>query len=290
MRILNVYLLIALIELAFIATLAFLSRNKYGSIIKEHGELFQFSFMASGSLFIIDKLRVMERFSTRVTNIHHKIIFLFGSKNGFIYTKLFIAQLISAVLLFLLVFTILAAINNDSVILTYGVIISVTIPFYLVKDLERKIQKKQRQMIIELPEFLNKVTLLVSAGETIKKAIIRSVEQKNNPEKSYLYKELLYSVNQLHNNYPFQNVLEELSKRCGLQEVSLLTTTILLNYRRGGDEFVIALNSLSLELWERRKAMARILGEQASSKLVFPMVLIFLVVMAVIATPALMLF
>jgi len=75
-----------------------------------------------------------------------------------------------------------------------------------------------------------------------------------------------------------------------MQEVSIFATTVLLNYRRGGTDFVTALNRLSQELWQKRISLSRTLGEQASSKLVFPMVLIFIVVLIIIATPAIMLF
>jgi tight adherence protein C len=63
---------------------------------------------------------------------------------------------------------------------------------------------------------------------------------------------------------------------------------VLLNYRRGGDDFVVALRELTRNLWEKRKALARTMGEEASSKLVFPMVITFGIVMVIVATPAIL--
>jgi tight adherence protein C len=88
--------------------------------------------------------------------------------------------------------------------------------------------------------------------------------------------------------YSFQQAFENFSKRCAVQEVSIFTTTVLLNYRRGGADFVLSLRDLSRMLWEKRKAISRTHGEQASSKLVFPMVVIFLIVIVLVGTPALM--
>ncbi|GAF08207.1 type II/IV secretion system protein TadC [Paenibacillus pini JCM 16418] len=48
----------------------------------------------------------------------------------------------------------------------------------------------------------------------------------------------------------------------------------------------MALTDLSRVLWEKRKSITRTRGEQASSKLVFPMVVIFLVVVVLVGTPA----
>lgn len=264
--------------------------KKYRECVQEHGKAFQFSFMAPTSLFIIDRLKIMERFSHRVTLIHQKMISIHGSKVSYSYTRLFLAQVISAVLLIFWASILFAVINQDLLVFYYGIGLSILVPLFLFRELDKQLQKKRDEITLELPEFLNKITLLVNAGETVQKAIIRTVEQKKNPEKSYLYKELLQSVHELKNNVPFHQVLESLNKRCGTQEVSLFTTTVLLNFRRGGGEFVAALRMLTKELWEKRKAMSRTLGEQASSKLVFPMVLIFLVVLLIIAAPAFMLF
>lgn len=90
----------------------------------------------------------------------------------------------------------------------------------------------------------------------------------------------------LEGGYSFQQSFENFSKRCAVQEVSVFTTTVLLNFRRGGNDFVMALTDLSRVLWEKRKSITRTRGEQASSKLVFPMVVIFLVVVVLVGTPA----
>lgn len=283
-------LIFTIMQLMFILALFLLARAKYKILIQDYGVTFQFNFMAPSTLYLIDKLSLIERFPKTITYIHHKIIKIYGTNNAAIYTKLFVSQLISAILIFLLFFSLLGLINKDLVFFYFGFIFVAIITILLIKDLDKKIRKKQEQIIIELPEFINKVTLLVNAGETIQQAIIRSVEQKKDHDKSYLYKELLYSTNQIRNNYPFNHVLDELSKRCSMQEISIFTTTVLLNYRRGGNDFVTALNRLSQELWQKRISLSRTLGEQASSKLVFPMVLIFIVVLIIIATPAIMLF
>jgi len=268
-----------------------LEKEQYNRrFIKLNENPFPLSFMAPISLYLLDKTRLMDRFPNQVAWIHHKIMALYGRNHGFAYTRLFIAQLLSFIIIvcFLTVFFLL--LSKDILLLYYGIILMIFVPVFLIKGLKKKFKKKQEQMIMELPVFVNKVALLINAGETVQQAIIRSMEQKQQKETSYLYQEIRQSVHEIKNNVPFQQVLEDLSRRCGLQEVSIFTTTVLLNYRRGGDRLVTALNLLSKELWEKRKAMSRTLGEQASAKLVFPMVLIFLIVLIIIAAPAIMMF
>jgi tight adherence protein C len=134
---------------------------------------------------------------------------------------------------------------------------------------------------------------LVDAGETVQKAIKQCVEQKKlitfTVETNPLYYELNQMVTALNNNRSFQHVMEEFNKRCNVQEISIFTTTVLLNYRRGGLEFVYALRELSRMIWDKRLALTKTLGEEASAKLVFPMVLIFFIVMIIVAAPAILL-
>ncbi|MOA03965.1 hypothetical protein D3C78_1234970 [compost metagenome] len=104
-----------------------------------------------------------------------------------------------------------------------------------------------------------------------------------------LYKEWSAAVSSLHNGQSFSTVIERFNRRCAVQEVSVFTTVLLLNYRRGGEHFALALRELSYSLWEKRKAIARSRGEEASSKLVFPLVGILLVLMVLVAAPAVLL-
>jgi tight adherence protein C len=105
---------------------------------------------------------------------------------------------------------------------------------------------------------------------------------------SPLCKELKLAVNELKVSVSFTKVMEDFSKRCAIHEISLFANAMLLNYRKGGSDFVFALSSLHHELWQKRKAISRTLGEEASSKLVFPMVLIFVIVMVIVGSPAIL--
>jgi tight adherence protein C len=83
--------------------------------------------------------------------------------------------------------------------------------------------------------------------------------------------------------------MEEFGRRCGVPEAQLFSAVLLVNIRRGGDMLVPALQDLARQLWEKRKAAARTLGEQASSRLTFPLAVIFLLIMVLTGAPALML-
>ncbi|WNR42254.1 type II secretion protein F [Paenibacillus roseipurpureus] len=231
----------------------------------------------------------MEKFPNFTSSIHHKITVLYGRNQISHGSKWFMAELLSASVISLFGMAILALVaGGDGTVIVFGVLLAIGMPLLMVRDLDVQIRKKHTRMILDLPEFLSTIVLLVNAGETVNRAWIRCVQAKPQLAESPLYKELILAVHELEMNTSFTKVLEDFNKRCALHEVSLFTSTLGLNYKRGGHDFVIALQSLSLELWQRRKSVSRTLGEEASSKLVFPMVLIFVVVMVIVAAPALL--
>jgi tight adherence protein C len=244
------------------------------------------------SIYMLERLRLMERFPLHVAKLHLKWVNYHGGNQSLENTKVFIAQIITYMWISLLMFTFLG-LALDSTFYSCGVCFTLMIPVGIIQDLNRKLKYKKRLMLIELTEFLNKLTLLVDAGETVQKAIKQCVEQKKQHaitvETSPLYYELSLMVTALNNNRSFQHVMEEFNKRCNVQEISIFTTTVLLNYRRGGLEFVFALRELSRMVWDKRLALTKTLGEEASAKLVFPMVLIFFIVMIIVAAPAILL-
>lgn len=266
-----------------------IGKRTYGAQLQASGYPFRLKLLLPYSCFLLDKFQVLERFPEFTSKIHHKCMTLYGRSMSSQGSKWFIAELVSAGTLCLFIVTFLAILaGGDSSLLGFGVVVTFGTPMLMVRDLDAKIRKKQQSMILELPEFLSTIVLLVNAGETVNRAWIRCVQAKPHMADSPLFKELLVAVHELEMNTSFSKVLEDFSKRCALHEVSLFTSTLGLNYKRGGNDFVIALQALSLELWQRRKSVSRTLGEEASSKLVFPMVLIFVVVMVIVAAPALL--
>lgn len=284
-------LVLLIIFLVLISLLA--SRNpEYKELVLNFGDDLQLGFMAPASLYLIDKCGIYRRFSKAVQKIHEKIIKIYGSKEGWQKTQLFMAQALSAALLILVLFTFLSVMAEaDVTLFIFGIILSILTVLILFKDLDRKIVKREHEMLIELPEYLNKIIMLVGAGETVVNSIIKSAEPKIEIDevKNPLYKELKLAINELKMNRSFEETMEDFSRRCALPEVSIFTTTILLNHRKGGSDFTSSLRELSRELWDKRKAIAKIQGEEASSKMVFPMVFVFLIILVIIATPAMML-
>lgn len=237
------------------------------------------------------RVRLAERLASGRWNVYQKMIALHGEDTDMRHTKRFAADLVSALLLCVAGGVVCGiAAEGDLYVMASLAGLAVFMPFLQMKRLDGKIAAKRRQLVFELPELLNKLTLLVNAGETVQGALMRCADAYTEKgQSSPLAVEIVTLANRLRNNESFPVAMDRFSKRCLVAEVSVFTTTVLMNYRRGGDTLVMSLLALNRELWEKRKAMTRVRGEEASSKLIFPMLLILLAVMAIVAAPAIML-
>ncbi|TMV50261.1 type II secretion protein F [Paenibacillus mesophilus] len=248
-------------------------------------------YMSPLSSKVAEKTKLTERLASGRWNVYQKMIALHGEDADMRHTKRFSADMVSVAALCLIGLMLCGfATRGDMYVIIALLALAGLSPFLMVKRLERQIADKKRKLVMELPELLNKLTLLINAGETVQGAIMRCADMYvSNPDKGPLAAEFIMLANRLRNNESFPIAMEKLSKRCLVAEVSVFTTTVLMNYRRGGELFVMSLRSLNRDLWEKRKAMTRILGEEASAKLIFPMLLILFAVMIVVAAPAVML-
>jgi tight adherence protein C len=290
--------IVLFVEIILVVLVALLgARNRsYREFVKTYGETFQLTFLAPAGLYLMDAAKIETRLGPVLQQVHEKIIRLYGITRAMDYTRMFLAQAIAAILLMPVVVSVIVVMADGGLAgIAAGLLVGPVAAYGLYMDLDKKIKQREQAIVMELPEFLNKIILLVNAGETVQEAMLRAVESKAlraEQEKEAvlnpLYVELQQVVNEMRNNRSFAEALQDLSKRCAVHEVSVLVTTMLLNYRKGGGDFVVSLRELARELWDKRIAVARILGEEASSKMVFPMVIILIVVMIIVGAPATM--
>lgn len=179
------------------------------------------------------------------------------------------------------------ALNGDAALSWIGLFIAILLPAVKIRRLFTLEKRRTIQIRLELPIVLSKIILLLNAGETLQRSM-RTAAMPTGKQRHPLYREFIVLFVQLENRMSFPQALEQFNRRCAVQEVSLFANALLMNYRRGGDELADALRMLSGQLWSERKTLARILGEEASSKLVIPMAVIFFIVIVLVAAPAMM--
>jgi len=165
------------------------------------------------------------------------------------------------------------------------IFVAVIIGIFVISDREMINKAKKRRKIIgdELPAFLSKLAILTDAGITIKSAIeIITVKMKEGE----LKKQLIILTRDFKCGTGDAVGFELFASRCRTKGTSSFATLVVQNLRKGGKEFSSILRIYVKTSWERKKSEAKIAGEERSMKLMFPTMLIFIGLMILMATPA----
>lgn len=189
---------------------------------------------------------------------------------------------------FCLVFTTFVGtqVQPDAAYAVFGLVIAGAVFIAVDKQLERRVKERRRDIQIDFPEFLNKLILLVNAGQTVSMAVQKIVREGK--RERALYKELAVVINEMALGKSELEAYEDFARRCRLQEASAFAAALVQNMRKGNDELVPILRMQALHSWENRKNIARKLGEEASTKLLLPMMISFIAILIMVMAPAVM--
>lgn len=161
------------------------------------------------------------------------------------------------------------------------------IVFYLPdKELDEKIKKRSFGIQYEFPDFLNKLVLLINAGMTVPRAWEKIVTDRDNS--TPLYEELNITYLEIKNGKSEMAAYEDFAKRCRVKEITKFAAAVIQNLRKGNGELVALLKLQSNECWQLRKNMAKRLGEEASTKLVLPLMIMFVGILVIVILPAIL--
>ena len=174
--------------------------------------------------------------------------------------------------------------------LILGLILSVVIFFGFDKDLENKIKKREDQMMLDYSDIVSKLTLLMGAGLNISVAwerIVKDYERKVKPSKKrFAFEEMKLANTKIKSGVSETTAYLEFGKRCGLSCYLKLAGLLEQNLKKGTKELRLLLEGEVREAFNNRKGLAKIKGEEASTKLLFPMIIMLGIVIVIIVVPA----
>lgn len=152
-----------------------------------------------------------------------------------------------------------------------------------------QLQKRQEELLMDYPGLIMKFTLLVQAGMTVRKAfqkIALDYGRKKKSIKRAAYEEIRVVCYEMESGVSEGEAYRRFGERCGQVKYKTLATLLIQNLQKGSRQMADMLERESVEAWEERKRKARVLGEAAATKLLFPMMLMLIIVMAIVMIPA----
>ena len=203
------------------------------------------------------------------------------------YLRVTYAQAVTAAFIGLLLGSLIfGAMNGDITYLILGIGLGGVLGWASFKDVKKKVEERHTKISMELPELTNQILILSGAGLTLKGALIKIAKEM--PAEGPLYVALQKAVDRMSLGATDEQALDGLVSSCNTIEVRRFVSVLLQNMHRGGTDVLIALSEIGKELWAERRATAQRIAEETSTKLLFPMVLMLLAVIILVAVPAVM--
>lgn len=165
---------------------------------------------------------------------------------------------------------------------------------YRAKDqeLEKQIGERERQMKRDYAKIVSKLVLLTEAGSAVRTAwetIVRDYQKKKEDGRTELrwaYEEMALAGREMQNGTAETRAYENFGMRCRIPCYMKLAALLGQNVRKGGKGLGELLYAETAEAFEQRKAGAVSQGEEAATKLLFPLILTLLAVMLLVIAPA----
>lgn len=174
-------------------------------------------------------------------------------------------------------------------VLVISVIAAAAIYFGKDSELDSLVKKREKEMLMDYPEIVSKLTLLIGAGLTVKAAFEKTAadHKKTHGEKlTFAYEEMMITVNRMKSGMSEYEAYLDFGKRCAVKRFVKLGALLSQNIKKGSRELLNEMEAEVKEAFEDRKAMARRIGEEAGTKLLGPMAMMLSVVMIIVIVPA----
>lgn len=206
---------------------------------------------------------------------------LYGDKYAEYYIRVIYAQKVTLSFTLLLLAAPLYGFAND-ILASLVVVMFAGLAFYYFGTLtETKIMKRSEELLLDFSNVVSKLALLTNAGMILREAW----EEVAYTGESTLYKEMQTTCNEMKNGVSEIDAMFNFGSRCIIPEIKKFTSTIVQGMVKGNSDLIIMLQEQSKEVWALKKQNVRRQGEKASSKLMIPMMLMFIGILIMVIVP-----
>lgn len=189
---------------------------------------------------------------------------------------------------------------TDAAFLVLAIVAAIMIALLYERRLKDRLKRRQDQMMMDFSEIVSKLSLLYAAGLSIHGAFVRILEDyekklsrtgkvvhASDDDYHYAYREMKLALEKIRSGESEGEAYAGFGKRCALQPYIKLGNLLEQNLSKGAKGMQELLLKEVQDAQEARKRIARKKGEEASTRLLIPMALMLMVVIAIITVPAL---
>lgn len=177
--------------------------------------------------------------------------------------------------------------NGGMAVICLGLVAAVSIWMGIRSKITKMEKERRQQLMMEYPEMVDKMILYLGAGVTVRGTFARMMQGN---EESNLVRELRYTLNEIQSGVPEGEAYYNMGHRINLPVYMKLMSMLSQNVNKGTKDIMIMMAGEEEAAMQARKEIARKKGEEAGTKLLFPMMLLLGIVMVIVVLPAVMSF
>lgn len=191
------------------------------------------------------------------------------------------AAQISYLLTFIPIGCFLGVAANEPILVVLLVFFGFFLAYYVQAKVSVQIDKRHDELLLALPNVLSKMALLVNVGTTFREAW-RLTSQNT---EGVLGDEMRGATKLIDNGVSEKDAYVEFADKCRIQQIKKMVSIICQNLEKGSSELAGALKEISIDAWSEKKHIVKRLGENANTKLVIPMMIMFAGIIMMIIVP-----
>lgn len=213
--------------------------------------------------------------------LRKEISVLYGEKYADYYIRVIYAQKITMGFTLLVMAVPLYGLANSMAAMLVMLMFAAVAYYYFGTVTEKKILKRSEEMLSDFSNVVSKLALLTNAGMIMREAW----EEVAYTGESTLYKEMQKAVDEMNNGVSEVDALFNFGTRCIIPEIKKFTSTIVQGMIKGNSELIYMLQEQSKEVWAAKKQNVKRQGEKAASKLLIPILIMFVGILIMILIP-----
>lgn len=217
--------------------------------------------------------------------IRTDVSLFYGEKYTEYYCRIILAQVYTYVHLVICFFSVLSGFVEDSsciLILLVGAILGLAIGDNYLKQISEKISKRAEECVVEFPNMVTKLTLMINSGMILREAWF-SVAETIEGQLQNLMKQ---TCELMENGSSDVDAIYTFGVLSGSKEIKKFSSLLIQGVEKGNSELVGMLIQQSDELWETKRQHLLQKGEAAATKLVMPTTMMFVGLIIVVISSA----
>ncbi|NLD19178.1 MAG: hypothetical protein GX663_02885 [Clostridiales bacterium] len=181
--------------------------------------------------------------------------------------------------------------NNGPAIIMCALILAATVYKTRLSPLDKIRKQEQESVIMQLPEFANKLVLLLNAGLVMNSAFEKAIEESlrfESNDNDYFHRKLKEGYKTVKTtNGSLNREFRSFARQSGTKELMRISNIINDNVNKGV-ELTEKLQRESEALWLNRKKNCEEKGRLAETKLTLPLVIFLMVLIMITVAPAML--